>query len=92
MAVAAAHRGHDVGDVFRLGEALERRALDEALDLLLGFAVGEQGRVDHPGRDGVHRDLFVAELLGEDARIHLVRGLCRRVGAVGFGFQQRDAR
>src|ERR1700684_4707168 len=64
--IGAGKEGDDVCDVVGLTETLKRRHAADLFDLLFRLAVQEELRPHRSGRDGVHRDLVSAKLVGED--------------------------
>ena len=59
----ADHEGHNVGDVFRHAESLERRRL--LADLAEDRIGRHHGRVRVPGGDRIHRDPLGRQLVGQ---------------------------
>src|ERR1700684_4549391 len=64
--IGAGKEGEDVCDVVGLTETLKRRHAADLFDLLFRLAVQEELRPYRSGRDGVHRNLVSAKLVGED--------------------------
>ena len=71
----ARQESHSGGNLFRSADSLAGVQARDELDLLLGLALAEEGRVNWARRDGVDGDAACTEILRKDTGNLLDRAL-----------------